>query len=253
MKKIFLSFIFLSMAAAAFSQAPGYMGKKLSFYYTPAFFLSYQPNEYPYDYGSQGKKVGVNVRQDFSADYVVSKSVALGGSFKYITTKLGKSFFYTDEEATYPKAFYGDVNLRGTAFSVYVKNFNFQKRGGIAPVGYYTKWELMYGRVKGKTGDRTMPDNPQEGYIYVSDFEDLAFKNSESFVGMLFSFGRQSLFFDRLYLTTGGTVGFVPGGISVGGSNTYYGTETNYNESVNYRMFGYFLLNFNVGIGVLAF
>src|SRR6187549_528875 len=105
MKKIFLSFTLLFIAAAAFSQAPGYMGKKLSFYYTPAFFLSYQPsaNEY-YNDGSESKKVGINLRQDFSADYVVSKSVALGGSVKYITTKLANSFFYTDEQNTYPKA-----------------------------------------------------------------------------------------------------------------------------------------------------
>ena len=250
MKKIFLSYLLFSIAFSSFSQ-PGYMGKKLSFFYTPAFFLSLQPKGSSY-YGGEGVKPGINLRQDFAVDYVISKSVALGGSVKYITTQLNNSFFYTQEQEPYPKAFFGDVKLRGTGFSVYVKNFNFQKRGGLAPVGYYTKWEIMYGKVNGKTGDRILTD-PQEGYIYVSDFQDLGFQKSKGLFGVLFSFGRQSLFFDRLFVNTGGTIGLVPGGMNFGIRNNYYGIESNYIESVNYRMFGYFLLNFNVGIGVLAF
>ena len=40
MKKLILTLLFLFATIASFSQAPGYMGKKLSFYYTPAFFIS---------------------------------------------------------------------------------------------------------------------------------------------------------------------------------------------------------------------
>lgn len=246
MKKLVLILLLLSVAIASFPQSPGYMGKKLSFYYTPAFFFSLQHQS-----SNGGLKVGINFRNDFSMDYAISKSVALGGSFKYISTKLANAFYYSDEQDPYPTAFFGDVKLRGPAFSFYVKNFNYGKRGSIAPVGYYTKWEIMYGRVTGKTGDLSAED-PPSGYDMVSDFSSLGFEKSQGVFGILFSFGRQSLFFDRLFVNTGGSVGFVPGGLSSDG-DSYYGTEEHYIANVHYRMMGYFLLNFNIGIGVLAF
>ena len=247
MKRFFLLVLLLSVAASCFPQSPGYMGKKLSFYYTPAMFISLQPKT-----SDEGTKVGINLRNDFSMDYVVSKSVALGGSFKYITTKLANSFFYNDLQNPFPLAFLGDVKLRGPAFSIYVKNFNYGKHGSIAPVGYYTKWEVMYGKVTGKTGDFSTQSLPL-GYVPVNNFANLGFEKSQSFFGILFSFGRQSLFFDRLFLNTGASVGFVPGGLYFNIGNSYNGTEVNYIEAVHYRMMGYFLLNFNIGIGVLAF
>jgi len=254
MKKLILILLLLHATITSFSQAPGYMGKKLSFYYTQALFLSLQPKTYTDSYGSgAGLKAGINLRQDFSMDYVVSKSVALGGSFKYITTKLANAFYFNDDpQNPFPTAFLGDVKLRGPTFSIYVKNFNYGKRGSIAPVGYYTKWEIMYGKITGKSGDIVSPSQRPDGYQYVN-FEDLGFKKSQGFFGILFSFGRQSLFFDRLFINTGGSVGFVPGGLQFNIGDSYYGTEDNYVEAVHYRMLGYFLLNFNIGIGVLAF
>lgn len=253
MKKLVLIVVFLYAPMASFSQIPGYMGKKLSVYYTPAFFISIQPKPYT-NYSGLGERLkpGINVRHDFSMDYAVSKSVALGGSFKYITSKLTEAFFYNDMQYPVQDAFLGDVKLQGPAFSVYVKNFNYGRRGSIAPVGYYTKWEIMYGRVSGKTGDLFAPPQPANEYHYVKNFEDLRFEKSQSVFGILFSFGRQSLFFDRLFINTGGTVGFVPGGLQFNIGNSYYGTEVNYIEAVHYRMVGYFLLNFNLGIGMLA-
>jgi hypothetical protein len=256
MKSLLLILLFLYATTASFSQAPGYMGKRLSFYYTPAFFISLQPDPATsyFSSGGRGLSPGINLRHDFAMDYVVSKGVALGCSFKYLTSKLPGAFFYTDKQYPLPEdAFLGDVKLRGPAFSVYVKNFNYGKRGSIAPVGYYTKWEIMYGRVSGKTGDLTASNQAPEGYNYVKKFEDLGFEKSQSLFGILFSFGRQSLLFDRLFINTGGSVGFVPGGMYFSVGNSYYGTEANYIEAVHYRMMGYFLLNFNLGIGVLAF
>lgn len=250
MKRLIFLLTFLSIGIACFPQSPGYMGKKLSFYYTPSFFLSLQPKA-SHSSGYDGElKAGINLRQDFSMDYVISKSVALGGSFKYITSQLNNAFFYNEKPV--PDAFSGNIKLRGPAFSVYVKNFNYGKRGSIAPVGYYTKWEIMYGRVSGKTGDLNNPLQEPEGYHYVENFEDLGYAKSQSVFGVLFSFGRQSLFFDRLFINTGGTVGFVPGGLYFDVGHSYTGVESNYIESVHYRMMGYFLLNFNVGIGLLA-
>src|SRR6476661_1356196 len=123
MRRLILILSFLHAATASFSQAPGYMGKKLSFYYTPALFPSLQHET---SYG--GVKVGINVRNDLSLDYVISKSVALGGSFKYITTELANAFYYNEVQNPFPSAFLGDVKLRGPAFSIYVKNFNYGKR-----------------------------------------------------------------------------------------------------------------------------
>src|SRR6185436_18471358 len=113
MKKLISILLFFPFTTASFSQAPGYMGKKLSFYYTPAFFISLQPKSSS-DYYSSGAGVtaGINLRHDFSIDYVVSKSVALGGSVKYLSSKLSDAFFYNERQDPLPDAFLGDVKLQ---------------------------------------------------------------------------------------------------------------------------------------------
>jgi len=112
----------------------------------------------------------------------------------------------------------------------------------------------MYGSVKGKTGKLRTPEYTYyDPYYYLPAFEDLGYNSARSFGGVLFSFGRQSLFFDRLFITTGATLGFVPGGLNVNIGDSYYGMQDSYTADVGYRMFGYFMINFNLGIGFLAF
>ncbi|HYV94519.1 MAG TPA: hypothetical protein VE978_22285 [Chitinophagales bacterium] len=247
MKVALVSGFILLFCYHAFAQAPGYVGKKFSLYYNPAFFITV--------YNSGGDGPSINLRHDFSADYVVSKSIALGGSVKLISLKLNNDFYHTDYvEGHLSKAFEGVVKLSGPVFSVYVKKFSFRKRGYIAPVGVYNKIEFCVGSYSGKTDRVGTPYDP-DSYDYVNRFEYLGFNNHLTTAGFIYSFGRQSLFFDRLFVTTGGSLGLMlptgierGAGIGTGGD----GSELSYRGQASWRTFGYFMLNINLGIGFLA-
>jgi len=89
MKTFFFTLILFGYAANCSAQSPGYMGKKLSLYYSMSAFPSLQPSHTPDYYGSSsGVKFGVNLRNDFAFDYAISKSVALGVSVKFVSTSL---------------------------------------------------------------------------------------------------------------------------------------------------------------------
>jgi len=248
MRRAFLIPGFCLLTSLSVAQAPGYVGKKFSVYYESSFFLSRQHNAAGrHDYG-------VNIRSNISLDYVASKSVALGGSFQYMSTKLNDAFYMgAGEDPFIEHAFYGDVKLRGPAVSLYVKTFHFRKKGYLAPIGTYSKFELLYGRVKGKTGE--VLSRFDSYYVYQKKFENLGYADVPIY-GFLYTFGRQSLFYDRLFINTSSSIGFFPPGIgAVFGDNNgyYYGHESDFIRDSNNRLAGYFLFNFNLGLGVLIF
>lgn len=237
MKSLFLSLIFFSFTVTVSSQVPGYMGKRLSVFYEPNFFLKLQHENHP----------GINLRNDFAVDYAVSKSVALGGSVKLISTCL-YNFSLIDYDND--RKFFGDVRVSGPAFSVYVEKFPFTKRGYLAPVGVYTKWEIVYGKVSGKTVRILSDDN--SGYSQVDDIREMVTRKPTVY-GFILSFGRQNLFLDRLFINTGGSIGFFPGGVTyVEQGAGYVDFNKSFSVITEGHLLGYFLFNFNVGIGVLA-
>ena len=244
MRILFILVIFLLSSGSSFSQsAPGYMGKRLSVYFTPALGVSLQYDE------EKDLVPGINLRNDFSADYAFSKSIAAGFSVKLVKTKLNDAFYYQSYSG-FSKAYDGDVRLSGILYSVYIKNFNFNKRGYIAPVGFYSQWEFVYGSVEG-SGTSGIAGSDY-GYEYESDFEELEFDKTTTW-GIIYSFGRQNLFLDKLYINTSASFGFFPGlfyNNSVG--QQYNGDEDSYHDNVQHRIAGYMLFNFNVGIGLLA-
>ncbi|MCY7410240.1 MAG: hypothetical protein LH473_08200 [Chitinophagales bacterium] len=230
------------------AQAPGYMGRKLSISYTPAFFISLQPKLK--ENGDYKTHVGLNFRNDVTIDYVISKSVALGGSLKYCSTKLNDVFFYKyawDFERS--QAFTGDVNMHGPAFSVYIKKYSFRKKGFIAPVGFYTKWEFIYGKMKINSGKLLTPQD--SNYNYVSDISEISSFESQSFYGLIFSYGRQNFINDRIFINTASSFGITNMGISENVANRNIGDIGNLQRDVKSRISGYLLFNFNIGLGFL--
>lgn len=240
----YLLLIFLSLMVCRLqAQTPGYMGKKLAIYYEPKIFPSIVST---YD---NGEKLGFNFRNDFAVDYTVSKSVVLGCSFKYITTQLKNVVYYANEsDYYYDYVFSGNILLRGPVFSIYIKNFSYRNKGFLAPLGLYKKFEIIYGKVKASSGTTYMGNNP--GFIYLDHFEKLGYENTRSIYGFIFSFGRQTLFFDRLFVNSGGSVGFTTGLTKFNG-NSYGGRSHDFQDNVDARIGGYFLFNVDLGIGLL--
>ncbi|MEO5675498.1 MAG: hypothetical protein ABIQ74_12715 [Chitinophagales bacterium] len=236
--KYFLILAFVSLFCfQSRAQVPGYMGKGLALYYNPAVFISIYPEP------------GLNLRHDFSADYTVSKSIAAGGSVKLVSTRIKDAVYYGDYVNGVQEIFEGDIKLKGPAFSVYLKKFSFRKRGYISPVGHFNKFELCYGSYTGNTATLTQNSN-ENPHIRL---EYLGFNTHHTTAGFIYSFGRQALYFDRLFITTGGSIALMlPTGSASGGLQGTGGDETDYRANASARMFGYFLFNINLGIGFLA-
>jgi hypothetical protein len=243
---LLLSALLINLAFAN-AQVPGYMGKKLSISYTPAFFLSLQPKQK--ESGDYITVPGLNFRNDVTIDYVISKSVAFGASVKYISTKLNDVIYYTGNYYYGPqKAFTGDVLLQGPAFSFYVKKYAFNKKGFIAPVGFYTKWEVVYGKVAVKSGKLLPPADP--GYEYVADISEISSISHQSVFGLMYSYGRQNFINDKIFINTSSSIGI--GNMRIRSSiGKQYPGYTDFAYDMSSRLGGYLLFNFNIGIGVL--
>lgn len=243
------------------SQVPGYMGKKFAVYYEPAISPAfYNSNDESYQLNDQN--YGINFRNDFSADFTISRSKAIGISYKILHSKMINKVYelpipeneYEIEYARYD----GDVNLSTAMLGVYVKFFSFDKKGSIAPIGKYQKVELLVGKIKGTTGETHYyePLNEFSDYLYLLNFEDLNFQKDAAFLGAIWSFaGVQTLFFDRLFITNNIQFGllscldyrYIPFGIS----DSEF--EQEYIDDAGYRVGGACFLNLSIGFGFLAF
>ena len=129
-----------------------------------------------------------------------------------------------------------------------MSKFAFNKKGFIAPVGFYKKWEVVYGRVAVKAGKLLPPSDP--GYEYVADISAISSISNQSILGLIFSYGRQNFINDNIFINTSSSIGISNMGIhsSIGKG---YPNYTDFEYDMRSRLGGYLLFNFNIGIGVL--
>jgi hypothetical protein len=255
MKNIFLIIALLFIIKAIHAQAPGYMGKKFALYYEPAFFAGLN--------GAKWSSFTVNLRHDISMDYTISRSLALGASFKYLATKLEdvsiqKEVVIEDNFSlyTYIERFSGDVRLKSNFFSIYLKSFPFNKFGSISPVGKYRKYEIVFYVTTYETHDaHPVP------YFYnvdktINDVEELGYEVKNPSVALIYSFGNQLLYYDKVFVNIGGQMGVaipdITNALNRFGSSQVL-NETDFQNLVAGRVAGALFFNFHVGMGLLAF
>ena len=257
MKKTLLSFLFI-ITGIAYSQTPGYMGKKFSIYYDPSFFVSINSNHDADDIHT----FGINLRHDFSADYTITRSIAVGATAKFSNAKL-RELNAGDYSGYTSYGFYGDVKESLTFFGVYIKNFAYRKKGSISPVGRYNKFEIGALKIGNKLTTIKARGEDENGYTYdiqYNDINDVSYVSTASAFtrfALIYTWGKQALYLDMLYVNTGFQIGMVlPDiwGTSLGDSySKYIDSEETLHDSLGGRAAGTYFLNFTVGIGLLAF
>jgi hypothetical protein len=265
MKKLLIIILFLQ-GLNLNAQVAGYMGKRMTIGYSNYFspsFLGRSAN-------STVRSLGLNTVNCLNMEYTIGQRTNLCGSGQYGKTGFVKEggFHYRYVDPSNPSDPFTDgtihylpknglpMQMRSINISV---GFKFFKTGYIAPIGAYTKIELVlfmnritydpkafYANTVRYEENRIMTNVGPGTY----DFRSLA---------IAATFGRQRILFDRLVLDAGIRLAFSPNMVVnvVSGNFVNDGYTTNIDDQIklnsNSRLFTAQVFNFHLGIGFLAF
>jgi hypothetical protein len=267
MKKV-LIFILFFQGLFLNAQVAGYMGKRFTIGYSNYFspsFLGRSAN-------STVRSLGMNTVNCLNAEYTIGKrtNFCVGGQFSKTGFVKTGGFNYTYYDSTYsytdPSRINGTLHylpknglpmqMRSLNFAV---GFKFFRSGYIAPVGAYTKVELVMfmNRItydpKAFYLDEARYEEKRVGKIGNGTYDFKSF-------AIAATFGRQRILFDRLVLDAGIRLAFSPNMVlnyistEVFGDDGYNSTmEEQIRLNSNSRLFTAQVFNFHLGIGFLAF
>ncbi|MCF8258148.1 MAG: hypothetical protein K9J06_11370 [Flavobacteriales bacterium] len=240
-----LTMALLLLCQFVWAQAPGYMGKRLLITGEASFFNAlFNPD---HNMNSGLSKFGFNIRSTFDLDYVVARNGSIGLTFDLIFSGME----YEWAASKFESHLVPDIGvsfthgqIRGYGYGVNYKVFRNPAKGGIAPIGGYTKFDVMLLDLRVRPYDREA---------------GLSHGHEEQFFSPMLSItvGQQRIFFNTLVLRTGVQLGIVPGGIvpyfeRMDGNIDKPTQRDDLRAHAEARLFSYYLLNFNVGVGFLA-
>ena len=263
MKKL-LYILFMSLCCTAFlapagAQVPGYMGKRWSLHYNAEVFPAFYAPRYSPDF-SNLTRVGMNLTHEFTTDYVMSRNTALGVSFRLNRTAVKANTVNNlnpldpyDNDATY---FYF-LDLKDYWYGFYLKHFHYRRKGSIAPVGQYSRFELAFGRCHSDTGKlmSTNVGNVPGGYTA------LHIQPVPTVFSLIYTYGVQQVFYKRFYFDAGISFALTPAGLpfmafwspseSDGGIENRTGNQVRLNQFIHGRMSSLLAMNMSFGVGIL--
>jgi len=233
MKNILLLAILCCLCVAANAQVPGYMGKKHLFIYTPS--VSLYSNEYRLD--NTNPVSLFFLKHNVAYQYVIKKRKSIGVFYEYSGFKSAVGG-YNDRFDNF-RRLTGNFKKHHLGFT-YRKYFNTYN---LAPLGAYMKYTLS-----GIRATTTMDDQSVRFYENVLDFnQDYVVEKKTWDIAVGIGIGRQ--FVIAKYIPLNMEVDFhLP--------FTYYSYFASANQLVSSHatnLIGSTLINFNVGIGILAF
>lgn len=245
MRKGLVVIAFLLVSQLAWAQAPGYMGKRLLLTGEASFLNALVSPDHNMNTGLSS--FAFNIRSTFDLDYVVARNGSVGITFDLVFS--GMEFDWANDRYGEPLVpgigtEYGHGQIRGYGYGINYKLYRNPAKGGIAPIGGYTKFDVMLLDLRVRPYDR------RAGQV---------FDHQEQFLVPMLSvtFGQQRVFFDFLVVRTGVQIGIVPGGIVprfelMDGDLEKSSQRDDLSAQLQARMFTYYLMNFNLGVGFLA-
>lgn len=244
--RLSLLFIILLFSIAVHAQVPGFMGKRFSIFLeanpTPALFVQNANNQVVLNPGGDDARTddvnrfAFNFRPQLTAEYLVHRDFSVGVSYSLL--RVGTVKGYKTDPADTEFTVDQDV-VKGMAFGIHVKRYQFHNSASIAPIGFYQTLSVYV--TKTNTYDTKQSTVKQ-------------FKNDFVYPVATFGIGRQSMIAKNLILKTGIEVGwaFVP-------TNFFQETEEDWTEQeyAGYQMhrslFGYYVFSLNVALGYTIF
>jgi hypothetical protein len=233
------------------AQVAGYMGKRFTIGYSNYFFPAIMGPG-----ALTGAKYGLaspgfNTTHCINLEYAVKPRTNFTASAQYLQTGIGIRYLYTtrSDEYTYRSNYSNPIVLSSVNIGL---GFKFFRRGTLAPLGKYSKFELLMlfetvtydktqftTQVNGNTTDATLGEG-----IY----------NYKNFT-ITYTIGRQRIFFNALVVDYGIRFGVSPLVVPSFLLNDGYheDIETIFRDDSRYRIFRQQLVNLHLGIGFLAF
>lgn len=253
MKKKIVVFLLL-ISATTFSQVPGYLGKRFVVGYENYFFPAfYGPGK---NYANPGPSFspGFNSTHCLNIDYAVKQRMNVCFSLQHLRT--GIAYKRDGVQAYYPADYTGNystpIQLSSNNIGIGIKLF---RRGSIAPVGKYQKFELLlfFENVKYDNTQFSM-ENQIYPYGNIPTTYGSGKYNYRNFA-LTYSLGRQHIYFDKLVVDFGIRAAITPVVIPTGmfTVDNVRGPEDRFKVDSRFRIFRQQLFNFHIGIGFLAF
>lgn len=250
MKERIIIILFMLTGFCAQAQVSGYQGKRLVLNYDQ-FFMSAPtgPNQ-----NGENSFISFNMHNRIGMDYVLSRSLSLGLDFHFFNT----CFNFQNTSVEFFDPIYGgynstDLNVDGmlgyssvTGIGIHLKKYFVNN---IAPLGNYFEFEVV-GFFQNVSYDKDKLRTQNPNLVY--NIPNLS-PYSSSAIGI--SYGKKSIFFNRLVLDYGMQTGLVFNGFTsaISFSNYHHDMNTYLEESAKARLFSHYIFNIHLGIGVLFF
>jgi hypothetical protein len=221
--RLYLSLLWAFSLGGLPAQTPGYEGRlnpiSLEMSVSPALAdWIFQPEGQPQ----------VNLRGSLYYERVLSRRTSIGGSLGYLQAR--QNFLFQNQT--------GDIRIQSPAISLYAQTYRFLRRGNIAPLGPYQKWEVIYLPYRIDNPDNSFPD-----FGEAQRYHDFV---------VSFGLGTQRVFAKHFTYHLGLQTGWV---LNVPANTTNRGSEAlrYLNQITARRLRGFFALNVQLGLGLLLF
>lgn len=210
----FLFCIQLNLSA----QVPGYQGKRGFLEYDFAYFpTANEPNVKGNSLGNyDGGLPAMNIRHEFTFNYVISRKRSVGLTFDFLRT--GLDLPYDPDNPTLEFSI-----LNASAIGI-ITDGTVLRMGGLAPYGVYNRFSFK--RVNGTINEPSITDN------------------KFSFWCLGYGLGFRKVFYNRLTFNVRGSLQWLFGGSSI---------FNNMEVAVKERLLGHYTFESSFGIGILLF
>lgn len=212
------------------------MGKRFTVGYGAQMMIGFH-KAYANYYSEPGEPTTTfNYTHQLGIGYVVGRRLELCASANYFKTKFNTLSY----ARTTPELVTSECGLSSLSFSFALKHYH-RRLANIAPLGAYSKWELLYA-----VNNVSYPERYNYDYAKNVAGGNVGIKS----VGVAFSLGRQRIFFDKLVLDYGlrGALCF-----SVGKPQGLGETEGDMYSFGTSEMLHHEFFNVYLGLGFLAF
>jgi hypothetical protein len=244
---IFILLILTGFCAGA--QVSGYQGKRFVLNYNQ-FFMSALTG--PNQNGESGFG-SFNLHHRVGFDYVLSRSLSLGLDYHFFNT----CFDLPNASVSYFDPVYGyqTANLVGegclgyssvSGIGIHLKKYFVNN---IAPLGNYFEFEIL-NFFQDVTWDKAKLQSHNPDLVYY-----IPNRSPYSSIALSVSYGKKSIFFNRLVLDYGMQSGLVFNGFTSALSFSDQNDDLNtyLENAAKARLFSHFIFNIHLGVGVLVF
>ena len=240
MKKVFYLYLFLFYPLVVSAQVPGYQGKRFSLECDGLFMSAFfNPNE-----NLKKGMTSFNARYHVNTDYVLTKDISFGATYGMFNTGWSPTYEGYDvygnaSHATHKDYFKVNSNIAGIYFKFFSSN-----KGAIAPSGAYQK--LGTSLIRFKPSFHHSDDSLVDGAGKPSSLNNM--------IMLTYGFGKQTIFYNRFVLRYGIEFGMSPTIFNLIFRNKGSINANHYSGlTIKERMLSAYLLNINVGFGIILF